>query len=190
LTINLDGALNNDVEIGAAVTKLVYLYTITVPANTAFAKMLKVWLNDSPLDPISQDDLDNEFNNTDFNWVGTNWRTDVNVPTRFYMQDDSTIGLVMNPSTTGQGNLRMLAALKPTRASTAFPSEIYERYAEVIAHGAKYRVMQIPKKPYTDFKMAAYHEGMFTALCGEARIRAARSGTRAALRSHTVYGLR
>jgi hypothetical protein len=190
VTINLDGALNDEANSGATVTKLVYLYPITVPTGTAFVKVLKAWLNDSPLDPISEDDLDNEFNNTDFAWVGTNWRTDVNVPTRFYMADDTTIGLTMPPSTCGEGNLRILAALKPTRASTTFPTIIYERYVETIAHGAKYRIMQIPKKPYTDLKMAAYHYQMFNSLVGEAMIRAAKSATRAPLRSHTIYNLR
>lgn len=187
-TINLDGQLNEAVEIGAEVTKFVDLYTITLPSGYAMVKGLKAWLNDSVIDPLSQDDLDNEFNDSSFGWVGVNWRTDVNLPTRWYMPDDETIGIVQASSIAG--NLRLLAALKPTRASTTFPTLLYERYIETIAHGAKARLMLIPKKPYTDKELGTYHQNMFNGLIGEARIRVARSNSRAPLRTHTVFGLR
>jgi hypothetical protein len=104
------------------------------------------------------------------------------------MSDDSTLNLLMPPDL--EGNLRLLCALKPTRASTSFPTLLYERYVETIAHGAKARVMLIPKKPYSDPAMGAYHQQMFNGLVAEARIRVARGNTRGPLRTHTVYGLR
>lgn len=187
-TINLDGALNEDVDSGAAVTKLSYLYPIVTPSQTVMAKILKAWLNDSPLDPISPDDLDTEWNNTEFAWVGANWRTDLNLPTRFYMENETTVGLVLAPDS--DGNLRLKAALKPTRDATTLPTWMYERYVETIAHGAKMRIMLIPKKPYSDATMGAYHRDMFNAEVSAARIRTARGNTRAALRTHTMHGLR
>lgn len=186
--ITLDGALNLDALSGAAVTKLVYLYPITVPSGMAFVKGLSAWLNDAPIDPIPQDDLDNEFNNTTFGWVGVNWRTDVSLPTRYYFPDDSTVGLAMPPN--AAGNLRILAALKPSRSSTVFPTWIFERHIDAVAHGAKAKVMSIPKKPYSDPQMGVYHMGMFDGLVADARIQAARSRSRGPLRTHTVYGLR
>lgn len=187
--ITLDGQLNKAVDIGASVTKLVYLYPMTMPQNAVVAKGLKAWLNDSPIECLSPDDIDTEFNNTDFNWIGTNWRTDINLPTRWFIDSgDTNVQLALAPATTG--TLRVLAALKPTRASTTFPTFIYERYIETIAHGAKARLMMSPKKPYTDKEMGKYHESMFNGEVAEARIRAARGTTRAALRSHTVFGLR
>lgn len=187
-TITLDGALNDEVNSGAGVTKLVDLYPITTPSNTVVAKGLKAWLNDAPIDPISPDDLDNEFNNTTFGWVGTNWRTDVNLPTRWYMADDLTVGLALAPCATG--NLRILAALKPSRASTTFPNWIYERYIETIAHGAKAKVMMIPKKPYSNPVAGVYHSQQFDAQVAGAMVRAARGNTRGPLRTHTVFNLR
>ena len=188
LTITLDGQLNEAVESGATVTKFVDLYPITLDSGTVVAKGLKAWLNDNVIEPISPDDLDTEFNNTEFGWVGTNWRTDVNLPTRWYFYDDSTVGLALAPN--AGGNLRVLVALKPTRASTTFPAVIYQRYIEAIANGAKARIMRIPKKPYTDFKLAAWYKGEFDGAIGDAMISTARGETRAPLRSHTVYGLR
>lgn len=188
LTVTLDGQLPQAVEAGAEFTKFVSLYPITLPTGAALAKGLKAWLNDSVIDPISPDDLDNEFNDTTFGWVGVNWRTDVNLPTRWYMPDDETIGLVQASS--AAGNLRIEAALKPTRASTTFTTLLYERYIETIAHGAKARLMLSPKKPYTDKDLGAYHQNMFNGLVGEARIRVARGNTRAPLRTHTIFGLR
>lgn len=187
-TITLDGQLNQAVESGATVTKFVDLYPITLPSGAAIAKGLKAWLNDNPIDPISQDDLDNEFNNTEFGWVGVNWRTDVNLPSRWYMPDDDTVGLLLAPS--AGGNLRIQAALKPTRISTTFPDWIFERYIETIAHGAKGRLMTIPKKPYSDKETGAWHLQMFAGLIGEARVRTARGNTRGPLRTHTVFNLR
>lgn len=187
-TITLDGALNNSVDSGAAVTKLVYLYTMTYPANTTLAKILTAWLNDNVIEPIPEDDLTTEFNNTDFGWVGSNWRTDIGLPTRYYVQNDTTIGLALAPN--AAGNLRISAALKPTREATTFPGWITQRYMEVIAHGAKWRVLRIPSKPYSNATLAAYYERKWEDGIADARIRAARSATRAPLRTHSVYMLR
>lgn len=188
LVITLDGGLTSAAASGNAVTKLTYLYPITTPSNSVMAKVLKAWLNDSVIEPLSEDDLDTEFNATDFGWVGVNWRTDVSLPTRYYMADESTIGLALAPNATG--NLRIWAALKPTRASTTFPSWITERYIETIAHGVKGRIMMIPTKPYSNPKLAVYHKDEYERGVGTARVRQARSMTRAPLRNHSVFSLR
>lgn len=182
-TITLDGQLNEDVDIGAAVTKLVYLYPITLPTGYAMVKGLEAWLNDKPIDPISPDDLDAELST----WL-RNWRTDCGEPTRWYMPDDATVGLLFSSS--AEGNLRINAALKPTHASTGIPDIIFERYVQTIAHGAKARLMLSPEKPYTNLKLGAFHEDQFNGAIGEAKIRAARGNTRASLRTRTVFGLR
>ena len=187
-TITLDAGLTQAVDSGAAVTKLVYLYTMTFPSGTALAKGLQAWLDDNVLEPISPDGLDDEFNNTDFGWTGVNWRTDVNLPTRWYTVDDTTVGLLLAPDATGA--LRINAALKPTRASTEFPTWIYQRYVETLAAGAKYRLMRVPTKPYSNEKLAAFYKAAFDVGVAEAMIRTARGATRAALRTHTLYGLR
>lgn len=187
-TITLDGQLNEAVEVGASVTKFVDEYQITLPTGTAMAKCLSAWLNDAPLEPLGQDDVDTEMNTTSFGWVGVNWRTDVNLPTRFYMSDDSTLNLALPPDATG--NLRLLCALKPTRASISFPTLLYERYAQTIEHGAKARLLLSPKKPYSDKELGTYHEKQFDGLVAEARIRVARGNTRAPLRTHVVFGMR
>lgn len=186
--VTLDGPLHDVVDSGATVTKLEYLYPLTLPSDTAIAKGLRAWLNDSLIEPISQDDLDNEFNNTEFGWVGVNWRTDVDLPTRWYLPDDGTVGLLLAPS--AGGNLRIEAALKPTRVSTSFPSWIYERHLDTIVHGAKARLMMIPKKPFTDLELGRYHYNKFEEGVANARVGVATGNTRAPLRTHTVYGLK
>ena len=184
----LNGQLNQAVNPGATVLLLTYLYPMTMPSGTAFAKGLQAWLNNNPIDPISQDDLDNEFNNTNFSWVGVNWRTDVNLPSRFYFPDDTTVGILMSP--TCGGFLRVNCALKPLHSSTSLPAWIYERYIETIGHGALAKLMVVPHVPYSNPPLAQWHREMFNSLIGEARIRAARAGSRAPLRVHTVYRLR
>ena len=184
----LNGSLNQAVDPGAEVRLLTYLYPMTMPAGTAFAKGLQAWLNNNPIDPISQDDLDNEFNNTDFSWVGVNWRTDVNLPSRFYFPDDTTVGILMSPQC--GGFLRINCALKPLHSSTSMPAWIYERYIETIGHGALAKLMCVPHVPYSNPQLGLWHREMFQNGIGEARIRAARAGSRAPLRSHSVYRLR
>ena len=186
LTITLDGALPQAVDSGATVTKFTDLYSMTLPSGTAFAKGLSVWLNDSILDPLSEDDLDTEWNNG--NWPNYNWRTDLNLPIRYYFVNDATIGLTPAPDAIGA--LRIKAALKPTRTAADFPDFIYQRYSELIAHGAKGRLMLIPAKPYTNKDAGAYHLKMFNDGLGEAMVRTARSASRAAIRTHSVFGLR
>ena len=88
------------------------------------------------------------------------------------------------------GNLRIEVALKPTRASTTFPAQVYERSIETIAHGAKARIMIVPRKPYTDLKLAAWHSRQFDDGISGEMISSARGVTRAPLRSHSVFGLR
>ena len=186
-TVTLDGQLNEAVESGAAVTKFVDLYAVTYPSGATMAKGLNAWFNDSWLEPISQDDLNDTLNGPYFRWSNDNWRTDLQIPTRWYFSDDNTVGLAMPPD--GTGNLRIEAALKPTRASTTLPTVLWERYIEVIAHGAKGRLMLVAKKPYTDLKLGQWHMQEFHSGISDAMIGVAKARTRAPLRSHTVYGL-
>jgi hypothetical protein len=73
-------------------------------------------------------------------------------------------------------------ALKPTRKATTFDDILFEDYAEGIAHGAKYRLLGMANKPWTNGPAAASALSLFNAAVNVARNRAARGNTRGDVR--------
>jgi hypothetical protein len=73
-------------------------------------------------------------------------------------------------------------AIKPTRASTGISTDLYEKYLEEIAYGAKARLFAMKAKPWSDAKLAAFNLGMFDQAIGRAKVQAAKGHTRARLR--------
>jgi hypothetical protein len=76
----------------------------------------------------------------------------------------------------------MRIALKPTRISTTIEDVVYEDYAEIIGHGAKYRLMSAPSKPFTSPDGAAASKIFFDEGVNAARQRASRGYVRSDLR--------
>lgn len=76
----------------------------------------------------------------------------------------------------------MRVALKPTRSSSTIEDVIFEDYAEVIGHGAKFRLMSAPNKPYSDIAGAALSRTIFEEGMNTARQRATRGYVRSDLR--------
>ncbi len=64
---------------------------------------------------------------------------------------------------------------------------IHEQYAEVIASGAKARLMLSPKKPYTDGTLSAYHRGVFDSKCSEIAWQVAKSHGNTPRRTRSHY---
>lgn len=78
-------------------------------------------------------------------------------------------------------------ALKPSQTAAGVEDFIHEQYAEVIASGAKARLMLSPKKPYTDGTLAAYHRGVFDSKCSEIAWQVAKSHGNAPRRTRSHY---
>lgn len=82
------------------------------------------------------------------------------------------------------GELKLTVALTPSSAATGIDSTLFERYKEVIAHGAKHRLMSVPSKSWSNPAAAQYHMTQFMRGVGEARIRVDND------MSHVVYNQR
>lgn len=82
------------------------------------------------------------------------------------------------------GVLKITAALTPSSTATGIDSTLFERYKEVIAHGAKHRLMAVPSKSWSNPAAAQYHMQQFMRGIGEARIRSDND------MSHVVYNQR
>ena len=82
------------------------------------------------------------------------------------------------------GDMYVTVALTPSSSSTGVDSSLFERYKEVIAHGAKHRLMSVPSKSWSNPALAQYHLTQFMRGVGEARIRSDND------QSHVVYNRR
>lgn len=82
------------------------------------------------------------------------------------------------------GDMYVTVALTPSSSATGVDSSIFERYKEVIAHGAKHRLMSVPSKSWSNPAAAQYHMTQFMRGVGEARIRSDND------QSHVVYNRR
>lgn len=103
------------------------------------------------------------------------WRNQTGTPQ--YVLGGST-GITLVPTPNVPGTLVLTVILKPSPASSSIDDSMFNEYREAIVHGALARLMYSPKKPYTDFNLAAFHERLFQMSAASASIRAARNYTR------------
>ena len=103
-------------------------------------------------------------------------------PQLITQKDERTYTVYPFPKETSASALTMRVALKPTRASAMIDDVIFEDYAEVIGHGAKFRLMSSPAKPFTSDSGAAASKMFFDKGVNVARQRATRGYVRSDLR--------
>jgi hypothetical protein len=81
------------------------------------------------------------------------------------------IRLLASPSSTMDGRLMLLlVGLRPSRTADSINDRIFDDWYDALAHGAKFKLMQIPGKEYTNLKGAQYHEQEFQRGIAKARI--------------------
>ena len=130
-------------------------YSLVLPADTTLAHITDAWVDKRFLNHVGEDDLRQLY--------GNDWRTQNGFPAYVTQQDLSNVILVPNPITSVVGGLKLIAALKPTRASTTIDSGIKERWLEVIAAGALARVHAIPNMSFSDPQTAMLNRAIFSA---------------------------
>jgi hypothetical protein len=153
-------------------------YALTLPDGYVAHKALHVWLDGLEIQPIGMDDRDG---------INANWKTETGQPDRHYLPDTANVGLFLTPS--GVYTVSVEAVLKPKSDATAIDDWVFETYREGIAAGAKYRLMAMPKKPWSS-EMAAMHKGEFDRCVDTAMLAADRGHGRAPKRTRSVFGLR
>lgn len=108
------------------------------------------------------------------------WRRQTGMPV--YALGGAT-SLTLVPAPDAAGTLAMIVALKPSPAAIGMDDSQFNEFRETVIHGALARLMLSPKKPYTDMRLAQYHQQQFAVKTAAAGVRAARSYTRAPLRT-------
>jgi len=158
-------------------------YDFEPPTGMLVTRIMKAWHKTLVLTPLAPDDVEfAEVYNRLFN--GAN--VDRKDPQYILQKDERTFSLYGIPATTVANGLTMRVALKPSRSATTVDDVLYEDYAEVIAAGAKARLMMSAGKPYTNPQIAAVQLDMFRQGTNVARQRA----TRGYVRSSTGVTLR
>jgi hypothetical protein len=108
----------------------------------------------------------------------SSWESAGGMPTVYFQPDPATIRLVPTPTQTMTGNIVVRVAVKPTRAATAAPDWLMEDWFEALCAGAKARLMQVPKKAWSEPNLALYYRRQFETACRKAHAEALRDSTR------------
>lgn len=141
--------------------------TSLLPANTELVDIISIKNvgGGAPLQPRT------------YSWLDTNltdWRSDTDRNAKYYVRDgNNTIRLVPTPATTVAALYDIRLAVKPLRTATAINDVLVSRYDESLIHGALGFLYRLPRKPWTDIKLAQYHEVMFLNSIPSARADAA-----------------
>lgn len=88
-----------------------------------------------------------------------NWRAEVGIPEAYVVLSNDVIDLWRRP----EESVSVIATVvyNPKQDTNSLPDILYNEYAEMIAAGARARLMAIPNKPWSDAAMAAYWDGTF-----------------------------
>jgi hypothetical protein len=138
------------------------------------ADIVECWYGDQFLVPRSIEQLTQIYRTTDWNTLDGN-------PYYYYRPSSQEIRLVPYPQITQANKIRVLAALKPSRASTTVQEEIFERFLEDIAYGARARLYNTPNQPYYDLKTSMEYLKRFNDVIADVRTQVNKGLTRASI---------
>lgn len=150
------------------------IYDLEAPSNHVVVDVLQAWYGSNRLVPKSQEQLTQIYNTTD-------WREVAGNPYYFFRPMATEMLLVPKPQLTEPNRLKVRVAIAPARASTTADSELYERFLEQIAMGARARLYNTPGQPYANPKLAAEYTKRFNDAMAEVRTRVYKGNTRASV---------
>jgi len=153
-------------------------YDLEPPTGYRVVRVAKAWLDNNPLNPLAPDFVSEA---AVYNRLFSSYNNQGSTPSAYLQKDAATITIWPMPDRQFRSGLTLRVALKPTRASTTIEDEVFEDYAEAIAHGAIARLMVSVGKPYTNVEMAAGHAALFNAGINVARQRATHGHVRSNL---------
>lgn len=173
---------------GQTITVNVATYSVVAsdPSNFDCGKILEVSFWDSSgsmtkpksLTPRTREQLTYEM---------PDWATRTGTPSAYTQPAIDRVTLAYTPDATYTGGLIVTIAKLPLYAGAGVDDAVFEKFNEVLAYGAKARMMRMPKKPWSNPKLAAEYRTMFDQEVGKAAAIAAKGYGRAPLRTR-AYG--
>jgi hypothetical protein len=144
-------------------------------SNYKVVEIMQAYYGDQLLIPKAQEELNQIYRTS-------NWEDLKGNPYYYFRPRASVIRLVTKPIITEANKLKVKAAIAPKRTSTTVDDELFERFLEYIAHGARARVYNTPNQPYYDPRTAMEYTKRFNDEMAEVRTRVYKGLTRAAAR--------
>ena len=136
-------------------------YELSPPVDTTIAQLLMLKVNKRELQPKTQDDLEEIYQE---------WRDQSGEPQYFFLKNTYTAILVPKPI--GVYPVRILVALKPTQAAQGVDEIIFEEYKDAIKHGALSYLMLMAEKTWSNPNMSAFYQSQFDVAIQESKMRA------------------
>lgn len=146
------------------------IYDLPLSSSEAITEVIDVYVDGGQIFPLSIPELGRTYQN---------WKTASGAP-RHYFVDGSAIRLV--PIPTADVTIQAGIAVKPTRTATQIDDRVYSSYWHTLIHGALYRLMALPKQPWTNPEMALFHRNEWRIGMDNARINVMKSNTTATTR--------
>lgn len=146
-------------------------YVLTVPDGSRAYVVLGAVYGGRPLFPISPEalaDADPDF----MDRAGS--------PSNFWLAQDGRLVIYPTPTANESAPLKVEVSLVPTLSSQALPEIFAEKYGEVIAAGAKARLMVMPNQAWSNPPLSQFHQAQFDNGATEASIERSKGGTTAA----------
>lgn len=143
-------------------------------SNYKVVEIMTAWYGEQLLIPKSQEELNQIYRTS-------NWEELSGQPYYYFRTRASEMRLVTKPTTTEANKLKVKAAIAPKRASTTVEDEMFERFLEQIAFGARARLYNTPNQPYYDPKAAMEYTKRFNDVMAEVRTRVYKGLTRTAV---------
>jgi hypothetical protein len=142
-------------------------------SNYKVVEIMQAYYGDQLLIPKAQEELNQIYRTS-------NWEDLKGNPYYYYRPRAGVMRLVTKPIITEASKLKVKAAIAPKRASTTVDDELFERFLEYIAHGARARLYNTPNQPYYDPRTAMEYTKRFNDEMAEVRTRVYKGLTRAA----------
>lgn len=160
------------------------------------SKIWKVWIDPiTTIDGIVNYDLDLD-SNSDVSWIENatldgkeinptteqslpaNWMTSqAGISDCIFTLDGKSINLI--PSAGAGRLLKVEVCLTPSNTSTGVEDFIYDAYVDIIATGAKARLMRLNKQEFTNFPLGKELDDSFTSSIASTAFQASRGFSRA-----------
>lgn len=139
-------------------------YAFEPPTGAEVVQAMRGWFNGAPIEPKSQDELDQIYR-------GSNWLTATGSPRYIVNLSRDYINLVPIPDEKVVSGLTLRIALQPTQDATVIDALLFERHREAIALGAKAKLKLMSEQPFFDAKGGALDNGLFMNKIADERIR-------------------
>lgn len=157
-------------------------YEWDIPSKTMVVEPIEVWLNKTKILPRSPSELSRMY---------SDWTTETGTPL-YYLNDysdarDRQLVLVPQPAAAYPGGVTARLALKPSRAASAVDELIFEEFGQLIAIGAKSRLMVMPDRPWSNANSGMFYRQQFELGIAQAAMRAEKGHSRAPLRTRATY---